>query len=137
MFVRTRVTTRVLRTIDKVGGLDAYLLGIKPARIAELGPWGWRLRWRVMQTPFIKKKLKAERIQLGLVAPPATAAAKKGSKSLKEVEEAKIEEATDALLMEETTKMLENEEEFVFGDAAEGASEKPFMKEEEPSGKKA
>ncbi|CAK7264379.1 hypothetical protein SEPCBS119000_000969 [Sporothrix epigloea] len=66
--VRTRVNTRVLRTIDKVGGLDEYLLGSKPARIAELGPWGWRLRWRIMQTPAVKERFRAERVALGLPA---------------------------------------------------------------------
>ncbi|KAK3071805.1 hypothetical protein LTR53_007976 [Teratosphaeriaceae sp. CCFEE 6253] len=34
--VQVRVTTRVLRTIDKLGGLDEYLLGEKEARIREL-----------------------------------------------------------------------------------------------------
>lgn len=47
-FVAVKVQARVLRTIDKVGGLDEYLLGNKPARIRELGVEGWRLRWEVM-----------------------------------------------------------------------------------------
>ncbi|KAK4460113.1 hypothetical protein QBC42DRAFT_273029, partial [Cladorrhinum samala] len=66
VFVRTRVTTRVLRTIDKVGGLDEYLLGIKPRRIADLGPWGWKLRWRIMQTPSVRARFRAESKDLGL-----------------------------------------------------------------------
>ncbi|VBB78457.1 Putative mitochondrial LSU ribosomal protein L24 precursor [Podospora comata] len=66
-WVQTRLTTRVLRTIDKVGGLDEYLLGIKSNRIKELGPWGWRLRWRIMQTRAVKQRFAAERKQLGLV----------------------------------------------------------------------
>ncbi len=57
---------RVLRTIDKVGGLDEYLLGNKPARIKELGVEGWRLRWEVMRTPKIRERIKAERVRLGL-----------------------------------------------------------------------
>ena len=57
---------RVLRTIDKVGGLDEYLLGNKPARIKELGVEGWRLRWEVMRTPKIRDRIKAERVKLGL-----------------------------------------------------------------------
>ena len=44
-----KVATRVLRTIDKVGGLDQYLLGEKAGRVKELGVEGWRLRWRVMK----------------------------------------------------------------------------------------
>lgn len=66
--IRTRISTRVLRTVDKVGGLDEYLLGSKPARIAELGPWGWRLRWRIMQTPAVQDRFRRERIALGLPA---------------------------------------------------------------------
>ena len=66
--VRTRINTRVLRTIDKVGGLDEYLLGSKPARIHELGPWGWRLRWRVMQTDAVQARFRRERVALGLPA---------------------------------------------------------------------
>jgi large subunit ribosomal protein L28 len=56
----------VLRTIDKCGGLDAYLLGEKSARVKELGMKGWELRWRVMQTPWWKSRVRAERRALGL-----------------------------------------------------------------------
>ena len=40
----------MLRTIDKCGGLDNYLLGNKAQRVKELGLKGWELRWRVMQS---------------------------------------------------------------------------------------
>ncbi|RPB03640.1 hypothetical protein L873DRAFT_1668793 [Choiromyces venosus 120613-1] len=60
------ITTSVLRTIDKVGGLDAYLTGTKPARLKELGPTGWRLRWRVLNSPNFQRQLQAERKALGL-----------------------------------------------------------------------
>ncbi|KAK3320501.1 ribosomal L28 family-domain-containing protein [Cercophora scortea] len=66
VFVRTRVTTRVLRTIDKAGGLDNYLLGGKAGRVKELGPWGWMLRWRVMLSPAVQERFAAERAALGL-----------------------------------------------------------------------
>lgn len=64
--IQLRVTTRALRTIDKVGGLDEYLLGDKEARIKELGITGWWLRWAIMQTPEIRHRFKAERQALGL-----------------------------------------------------------------------
>ena len=64
--VQIRVQTRVLRTIDKVGGLDEYLLGEKEGRIKELGVTGWWLRWAIMQTPHIKARLARERVRLGL-----------------------------------------------------------------------
>ena len=42
--VRLRVTTRALRTVQKVGGLDAYLLGTADAK---LPPEGLALKRRV------------------------------------------------------------------------------------------
>ncbi|PKS13105.1 hypothetical protein jhhlp_000447 [Lomentospora prolificans] len=65
-WVKTRLTTRVLRTIKKEGGLDQYLTGHGRRRIEELGPAGWRLRWLVMQTPAMRSKMDAEREKLGL-----------------------------------------------------------------------
>jgi len=58
----------VLRTIDKLGGLDEYLLGEKETRIRELGESGWWLRWAIMQTAGVKKQFAAEREALGLPA---------------------------------------------------------------------
>jgi len=66
IFVRTRVTTRVLRTIDKCGGLDEYLLGEKANRVKELGMGGWKLRWRVMQSPKVKERFRLESLRMGL-----------------------------------------------------------------------
>ncbi|KAI9789321.1 MAG: 39S ribosomal protein L24, mitochondrial [Peltula sp. TS41687] len=65
-WIRTRVTAKALRTVDKVGGLDEYLLGEKPARIKELGMGGWLLRWRIMQTDAIKERFARQRRELGL-----------------------------------------------------------------------
>lgn len=65
-FVRIRVTTRVLRTIDKCGGLDEYLLGEKAGRIRELGMGGWKLRWRIMQTDAVKERFRRQRELAGL-----------------------------------------------------------------------
>ncbi|KAK3630422.1 hypothetical protein LTR56_017480 [Elasticomyces elasticus] len=64
--VQVRVTTRVLRTIDKLGGLDEYLLGEKESRIRELGESGWWLRWAIMQTDAVKARFVAERQRLGV-----------------------------------------------------------------------
>lgn len=57
---------RVLRTLDKVGGLDEYLLGEKSARIKELGMAGWRLRWRIMQTEVVRERFRRQRLAMGL-----------------------------------------------------------------------
>lgn len=47
--VRVKVSTRVLRTVDKVGGLDNYLVGRRGlGGVRELGLEGWRLRWAVL-----------------------------------------------------------------------------------------
>ena len=64
--MQIKLQTRVLRTIDKVGGLDEYLLGEKEGRIKELGLTGWWLRWAIMQTPHIKARLARQRVRLGL-----------------------------------------------------------------------
>ncbi|KIW06492.1 uncharacterized protein PV09_02928 [Verruconis gallopava] len=65
-YVRVKVATRVLRTIDKCGGLDEYLVGEKPARIKELGMKGWELRCKVMETQWwLERKIKL-REQWGL-----------------------------------------------------------------------
>ena len=55
-----------MRTIEKVGGLDEYLLGNTAARIKGLGPRGWALRWRLMQEPSVKERIRRERIALGV-----------------------------------------------------------------------
>ncbi|KAI6715638.1 hypothetical protein JHW43_001840 [Diplocarpon mali] len=68
-YIRLRITTRVLRTLDKVGGLDEYLLGEKAGRLKELGMAGWKLRWRIMQTDRVKERYRRQRELLGL--PPA------------------------------------------------------------------
>ena len=57
----------MLRTMDKCGGLDEYLLGEKPGRIKELGVEGWRLRWLVMRTGKVRRRFEKEREALGLV----------------------------------------------------------------------
>jgi large subunit ribosomal protein L28 len=65
-YIRLRITTRVLRTVDKVGGLDEYLLGEKSGRIKDLGMGGWKLRWRIMQTESVKERFRKQREALGL-----------------------------------------------------------------------
>ncbi|GKT51593.1 54S ribosomal protein L24, mitochondrial [Colletotrichum spaethianum] len=65
-WVRTRLTTRVLRTVRKEGGIDAYVTKNKAARVKELGPGGWKLRWLVMQTPAFRERYAAERETLGV-----------------------------------------------------------------------
>lgn len=57
---------RVLKTIKKEGGLENYLLKSKPARIKELGPGGWNLRWLLMQTRTVQERFNEERIALGM-----------------------------------------------------------------------
>lgn len=53
-FVRLKIAARVIRTLDKVGGLDNYLLGKGMGRgglesVSELGAEGWRLRWAILE----------------------------------------------------------------------------------------
>ncbi|KAK3493435.1 hypothetical protein B0T13DRAFT_51796 [Neurospora crassa] len=132
VFVRTRVTTRVLRTIDKVGGLDEYLLGHKAARVKELGPWGWMLRWRIMQTPEIRERFAKEREALGL--PPREEGKEKSlEEQLREFQAAGIQFAegkapkTKGQLKEEADRLIKKSETEEFG---LGQEEDLFMKEE-------
>lgn len=68
--VKLKVQHRVLRTIQKVGGLDNYVLGDKPARVKELGLFGWKLRWKIMKTKQVQKAFRKERERLGLRPDP-------------------------------------------------------------------
>lgn len=70
--VFVKLTRKALRTIRKVGGLDNYLLCDKPSRLKELGLAGWKLRYRIMQSPAMKKKFAEERQKLGISKAPAT-----------------------------------------------------------------
>lgn len=65
-FIELKVATRVLRTVDKCGGLDEYLVGEKPGRVKELGMKGWELRYKVMQTEWWKLRTVEKREKLGL-----------------------------------------------------------------------
>ncbi len=100
-FVRVKVQARVLRTIDKVGGLDEYLLGDKAARIKELGMEGWAMRWRLIQTKSVQERFRQEKIAMGLDVPSeeelnaereAKAAKKLGKKRLLDEERARREQ---------------------------------------------
>lgn len=64
------ITASCMRTIRKCGGLDQYLLGDKPARIKELGLFGWQLRWKVLKSPVMTRIHQTEREELGLSAQP-------------------------------------------------------------------
>lgn len=55
-----QVTTSVLRIVTKEGGLDNYLTKDKAARIKELGPLGWKLRYQVLQSQTRQQKPTVE-----------------------------------------------------------------------------
>lgn len=52
-----KVAARVLRTISKEGGVDNYLTKDKSARIKELGPTGWKLRYLVKKAQYQEENL--------------------------------------------------------------------------------
>ena len=64
--IKLRVTSNVIKTIDREGGLDEYLLKDSVQRIKELGPTGWALRWTLMQRPEVVDRLRAEAAALGI-----------------------------------------------------------------------
>ncbi|KAJ2520140.1 hypothetical protein H4217_002246 [Coemansia sp. RSA 1939] len=59
--LRIRVTTRVLRTIDKKGGLDNYLLGTKDKKIG--GPFALELKARLVKALESKQKPQQQQQQ--------------------------------------------------------------------------
>ncbi|KAI5954045.1 hypothetical protein CANMA_004884 [Candida margitis] len=46
--ISTKVSTRVLRTLTKEGGIDQYLLKSTPGRIKTMGLAGWKLRYELL-----------------------------------------------------------------------------------------
>ncbi|KAF2726684.1 hypothetical protein EJ04DRAFT_517697 [Polyplosphaeria fusca] len=64
--IKLRVTSKVLRIIDREGGLDEYLLKESEKRLKELGPIGWNLRWTLMQTPQVIERFRNEAKELGI-----------------------------------------------------------------------
>ena len=46
--ITLKIVASVLRTITKEGGLDNYLIKDTSARIKQLGPLGWKLRYMVL-----------------------------------------------------------------------------------------
>lgn len=126
-FLRMRVTARVLRTVDKCGGLDEYLLGEKAGRIKELGMGGWKLRWRVMQTEAVKQRFRAEREALGLPPKEDVLIGADGSVVTPEQVAEEILKYDDALAKDVEIDMGE--------DQAEVKEELQFMMEGEKPGK--
>lgn len=68
--IKIRLTLRVLKTIDREGGIENYLLKSKPARIKELGPGGWNLRWLLMQSDDVQRLFNKQREEMGLETKP-------------------------------------------------------------------
>ncbi|EED24441.1 50S ribosomal protein L24 [Talaromyces stipitatus ATCC 10500] len=101
--VFVKLTRKALRTIRKCGGLDNYLLCDKPSRLKELGLTGWKLRYRIMQSPSMKKKFAEEREKLGISKSPNTFEEWLKAKQLSGVTFA-VEAIEDA---REVTKVLE------------------------------
>jgi large subunit ribosomal protein L28 len=123
-YVRLRITTRVLRTVDKVGGLDEYLLGEKAGRIKELGMGGWKLRWRIMQTEKCKERFRAERVRLGLPPKEEVLVGSDGMVASQEEVDAEINQIDEDLLKGQNVDI---------GEEGEGTSaEEGFMQEEPP-----
>ncbi|KAF3070742.1 54S ribosomal protein L24, mitochondrial [Daldinia childiae] len=114
-FVRTRLTTGVLKTVDRLGGIDEYLLGSKARRIKDLGPAGWALRWKIMQTPAVRERFARERAALGL--PPKEEDDGRGETLPGELV---ADGVTSEAVLSEVDGMLERGDEFVIGEVKDG-----------------
>ncbi|KAH8754733.1 hypothetical protein BGZ57DRAFT_69645 [Hyaloscypha finlandica] len=128
-YIRLRITTRVLRTVDKVGGLDEYLLGEKAGRIKELGMGGWKLRWRIMQTEAVKERFRKQRELMGLPPKEEVLQGSDGMLATAEQVEDEIKQFDEALQKGQDVDIGEEVEEQMSVD--EG-----FMSEEPPSREK-
>jgi large subunit ribosomal protein L28 len=64
--IKLRITSNVLKTMDREGGLDEYLLKDNEHRLKELGPLGWALRWTLMQRPEVIDRMRAQAAALGI-----------------------------------------------------------------------
>lgn len=104
----------MLRTIDKCGGLDEYLLGEKAGRIKELGMGGWKLRWRIMQTESVKERFRKQREALGLPPKEDVAIGSDGMVVTKEMVAEEIQKYDDELAKEADVEI---------GDEVEGSVE--------------
>ena len=82
-------------TVDKVGGLDNYILGSKAARLEELGPLGWSLRYRLLNSKAVKNMHEDERLKLGIPELEAAVAEAKAAAEAAEAAAAE-EEARNA-----------------------------------------
>jgi large subunit ribosomal protein L28 len=128
-YIRLRITTRVLRTLDKVGGLDEYLLGEKAGRIKELGMGGWKLRWRIMQTEAVKERFRKQRELMGLPPKEEVLQGSDGMLATAEQVEDEIKQFDEDLQKGQDVDIGEEVEEQISVD--EG-----FMSEEPPSREK-
>ncbi|KAJ4297916.1 hypothetical protein N0V90_005815 [Kalmusia sp. IMI 367209] len=64
--IKLRITSNVLKTIDREGGLDEYLLKQTEGRVKELGPLGWALRWTLLQKPSVIRRMRSDAAALGV-----------------------------------------------------------------------
>ncbi|KAI0454279.1 hypothetical protein F5B21DRAFT_246811 [Xylaria acuta] len=119
-FIRTRMTASVLHTIDRLGGIDEYLLGSKAKRIKELGPAGWALRWKIIQTNAVQERFARERAALGL--PPKERGAAATAPEAFPADLA-AEGIDSAAVLDEVDAMLARDDEFVLGDPAAEAED--------------
>lgn len=55
--LRLKAVASVIRTISNEGGLDNYLVKDTSARVKELGPTGWRLRYMVLRRMELNEQL--------------------------------------------------------------------------------
>lgn len=133
-FVKTRITTRVLRTVDKVGGLDEYLLGEKSQRIRELGTMGWKMRWRIMQTPVVKERFRVQREQMGLPPKKEVLVSSKGLVATQQQVEQEMRLIDNELELDEEIGIGEEAEQLTAEDMAPAfMQEEPITRSERPT----
>lgn len=116
--------------MDKVGGLDEYLLGEKAGRIKELGMAGWKLRWRIMQTDAVKERFRRQREQMGLPPKEEALVNSNGTLVTEEQFAAEIMAFDQEIKMGDDVGIGEDLEAAVTEESESSQEEREFMQEE-------
>ena len=102
--------------------MDEYILGEKEARIKELGPQGWKLRWRIMSQQAVKERFRVQAAELGLSAQTIQ---KRWGEKKKDVETSKATNAARKKSRSNANKIAQNRMRLKrFGPLKEGSRSK-------------
>lgn len=62
--IATRVSTTLLRTVTKEGGIDNYLMKDKPARVKTMGLQGWKLKYDIIKQRELEERSRGSAVPI-------------------------------------------------------------------------